>query len=255
MLGKLYEVALGYTQNWFLWLEHSHQWTTSQKTTKCHSTVNTWRLQCLSNLDCMESDISFDNDTEPSWMKGWKISIKDLDKPLTSLIGLFWVLFLGTWEGVSSLTGERQRLNDKTIRVGLHAILFLRHSPLFCAAGNQVTFSAIETCWWLDGIILIKPVLSWPRGAETICMVVSRILFWIFSVILSTSLVSKPLWHQRRRNSTGGLWSWRGFSTKFNLWLNENSSANRATSSNVSAFFSSMNVRTSLWMHLLNSSI
>ena len=48
MLGKLYEVALRYTQNWFLWLEHLHQWTTSQKTPKRHSKVKTARIQYLS---------------------------------------------------------------------------------------------------------------------------------------------------------------------------------------------------------------
>ena len=44
----VYTVAPGCTWNWFLLLKHSHKWTTSQKTPKCHSAIETVRLLCLS---------------------------------------------------------------------------------------------------------------------------------------------------------------------------------------------------------------
>ena len=89
-------------------------------------------------------------------------------------------------------------------------ILFLHHPPLSQAARNQVTIvSTRVTCWWLDGLILIKLVVS-----------------WMSSIILSTSLVSKLSLYWRRWNSTRWSVMQAGFFHK-----------------------------TSLWMHLLNSSI
>ena len=94
----------------------------------------------------MESDISLDNDTETSWIKGRKIFMTDLDGPLASPIGLARVFSLRSRGGVSYGVSYVW-VSDKTIRLGLHANLFLRHSPLLRAATNQVTFSsAIVTC-------------------------------------------------------------------------------------------------------------
>ena len=64
-IHELCEVALGYTRNWFLWLEHSHQWTTSQRTQKCYSTVKTAGSSVSPILIGMESGVLLDNDTEP----------------------------------------------------------------------------------------------------------------------------------------------------------------------------------------------
>lgn len=83
------------------------------------------------------------------------------------------------------------------------------------------------------------------RRAQTICMVISMILYWMCSITLPTSLVFKPACQQRKA-ALYCMEVWRGLSTKFSFWLNKNSSANLPTSSNVFAFCSSMNGWTSL---------
>lgn len=69
-IHELCEVALGYTRSWFLWLEHLHQWTTSQRTQTTVKTANSSFSQILIG---MESDVLLDNDTEPLWMKDLKM--------------------------------------------------------------------------------------------------------------------------------------------------------------------------------------
>lgn len=86
------------------------------------------------------------------------------------------------------------------------------------------------------------------RRAQTICMVISMILYWMCSIILPTSLVFKPACQQRKA-ALYCMEVWRGLSTKLSFWLNKNSSPNLPTSSNVFAFCSSMNGRTSLQHH------
>ena len=141
----------------------------------------------------------------------------DLNRPLTSLIGLAWVFFLGTQEGVSLLS-------NKTIRLRLHATLFLHHCPLFWAARNQVTFPAMVTCWWLDEFTWINLVLSLPWGAEAIYIVVKGILFG------SPPSLSWLLRFGGGRTLPSGVWNWQAFSMKFTLYLNEKSSANCVSS-------------------------
>ena len=46
-IHELCEVALGYTRSWFLWLEHLHQWTTSQRTQKTVKTADSSFSQIL----------------------------------------------------------------------------------------------------------------------------------------------------------------------------------------------------------------
>ena len=92
------------------------------------------------------------------------------------------------------------------------------------------------------------------RRAQTICMVISRVLYWMCSSILPTSLVFKPACQQRKA-ALYCMEVWRDLSTKLSFWLNKNSSANLPASSNVFAFCSSMNGRTLLryrydWFYL-----
>ena len=137
----------------------------------------------------MELDVSVDNDTEPSWMKGWERSMTDLQGPLTSLTALARVFSLRTWgrRCIFTNSSSRQCLSEKTITLR-------RHSPLFRLAGNQLTsYSGIVTGRRLDGLTSIKLVLSWPWGAETIRLISSRILLWMSSVILPTCLVFQAI--------------------------------------------------------------
>ena len=186
------------------------------------------------------------------------LNIKDCEAPesLKILIGMeldtwqwHWTLmvFLGSWGGVSSLTSYRGNgLEIKPLGLGSTLFCFwatLHFSKLF-ESGDLLP--AIVTCWWPDELTWIKTVLSWPWEA---CMVVSSIHSASFC-----GFQSHP-GTEGGRTLPDGVWSWQGFSMKFTSWLNENSIANCAASSNVPAFWSLMNVRTPLWMHHLNSSI
>ena len=158
-----------------------------------------------------------------------------------------WTLmvFLGSWGGVSSLTSYRG--NGLEIKpLGLGSTLFCFWATLHFSKQLEIRWpsscnSNMLVAWWADGL------MAW--WAETICMVISSIhsaSFWGFQSHPGT---------EGGRTLPDGVWSWQGFSMKFTPWLNENSTANCAASSNVPAFWSLMNVRTPLWMHHLNSSI
>ena len=162
---------------------------TSQKTPKGHSAIETVRLQCLSKSWLVWS-WTYQLTMTPNhrgWRaerKQWQISrghwLHSKHLPESSLLEL--------GEGVYLHQQQLNKMfNEKTITLR-------RHSPLFRAARNQLTsFSGKVTCWRLDGLTSIKLVLSWPWGAETIPIIVSRILLWMSSVILPTSLVLQTI--------------------------------------------------------------